>query len=289
VDWSAVKPLQFWWRHVSIPLALLLLAFLAIEISGADVRIAEYAFFDAATHTWLGGDNEWTNEFIHTGGRWFVRAIVFAAFVLWLATFGGAPQALRRPSGYFVLACVLGVGLAGLLKVLTHVDCPWDLTLFGGRYPYVPLFVPLADASHVGACFPAAHAASGYVLGAGYFALRERSRRLALTALCAGAAIGIVFGVAQQARGAHFLSHDLCSAALTWFVAASLYVFAFRCRLWSPWQREPGLNTMTPSFVPVVDIEPQVAHPSSSVHSSRRRIDPRVGSVLPERAREQRD
>jgi membrane-associated PAP2 superfamily phosphatase len=33
-----------------------------------------------------------------------------------------------------------------------------------------------------------------------------------------------VFSLGQQARGAHFLSHDLASAALVWWVLLALYV-----------------------------------------------------------------
>ncbi len=41
-----------------------------------------------------------------------------------------------------------------------------------------------------------------------------------------------MFGIAQQARGAHFVSHDLWSAFLVWTVTLSIYAFAFRARLW---------------------------------------------------------
>jgi membrane-associated PAP2 superfamily phosphatase len=37
--------------------------------------------------------------------------------------------------------------------------------------------------------------------------------------------LGVIFGLAQQARGAHFLSHDLVSLGICWLCAA------FWCRL----------------------------------------------------------
>ena len=45
---------------------------------------------------------------------------------------------------------------------------------------------------------------------------------------------GLIFGVAQQSRGAHFVSHDVWSAFLVWSIALALYAFAFKARLWSP-------------------------------------------------------
>jgi membrane-associated PAP2 superfamily phosphatase len=37
------------------------------------------------------------------------------------------------------------------------------------------------------------------------------------------ALLGAVFSVAQQSRGAHFLSHDLVSAMIAWLICLALY------------------------------------------------------------------
>ena len=60
----------------------------------------------------------------------------------------------------------------------------------------------------------------------------ERHTRLARWSLAAALLTGACFGLAQQARGAHFLSHDLWSALLTWLTALTLYAYVFRARLW---------------------------------------------------------
>ncbi|MNV84902.1 hypothetical protein D3C71_1788110 [compost metagenome] len=36
--------------------------------------------------------------------------------------------------------------------------------------------------------------------------------------------MGLLFGFAQQLRGAHFLSHDVWTLAISWFVALALYL-----------------------------------------------------------------
>ncbi|MCY1448479.1 hypothetical protein D9M71_651480 [compost metagenome] len=46
-------------------------------------------------------------------------------------------------------------------------------------------------------------------------------------ALAAALAVGAAFGIAQQLRGAHFLSHDLWSLAISWAVAALLSLWMF--------------------------------------------------------------
>jgi hypothetical protein len=45
--------------------------------------------------------------------------------------------------------------------------------------------------------------------------------------------MGVVFGATQQLRGAHFLSHDLWTAAICWFNSLGWYWFAF-CRKRKP-------------------------------------------------------
>ena len=152
---------------------------------------------------------------------------------LWIATYVERDwRALRRPAAFFTIAALLSIGVVGLLKTVTNVDCPWDLVPFGGRFPYIELFADRPDALRVGRCFPAAHASSGYALLALYFAFRERHAMLAKLGLGLGLLAGLMFGVAQQARGAHFVSHDLWSAFLVWTITLSTYAFAFRARLW---------------------------------------------------------
>ena len=145
-------------------------------------------FFDAAHARWIGADSWVVNELIHTGGRWAIRAIL--ALVLALldrdltssATGARCGGRLRSSS----ISALLSIGVVGLLKTLTNVDCPWDLAPFGGRFPYVELFADRPDALRVGRCFPAAHASSGYALLALYFAFRERHATLAKLGLAAG-------------------------------------------------------------------------------------------------------
>lgn len=223
-----------WWRELRRPLMLFVPLAIVFAATDIDVSIARALFFDSAQGKWLGAHNWWIESFLHTGGRWAIRGVVATAIAVWVVSICKPKyRQLRRPAAYFIVASVLGIGIVGLLKTITNVDCPWDLAPFGGKFPLVDLFADRPDALRRGHCFPAAHASSGYALVALYFALREHRRHWAKIALVFGIVCGVAFGLAQQSRGAHFMSHDLWSAFLIWLVAASVYVFGFSMRLYT--------------------------------------------------------
>jgi membrane-associated PAP2 superfamily phosphatase len=224
---------QFWWRHARVPLVAFVLLAGVFAATSIDRLIAHALFFDSIDMRWIGAQSWWLNQFLHTGGRWFIRAIVAAALALLIATWLRHDlRWVRRPAAYFVLATVLSIGIVGLLKVTTNVHCPWDLAEFGGKFAFVELFAHRPQGVHPGQCFPAAHASSGYALLALYFVFRERNALLARLGLALGIAGGLIFGIAQQARGAHFVSHDLWSVFLVWMISLTIYTFVFKTRLW---------------------------------------------------------
>jgi membrane-associated PAP2 superfamily phosphatase len=234
-----VQHSRFWWSQLQIPFAIFVVTATVFAVTPLDEHIARALFFDSAHARWIGGHVWATNELLHTGGRWAIRAIVAVALALWVATFIQRDlRALRRPAAYFTISMLLSMGVVGFLKTVTDVDCPWDLAPFGGRFPYVELFADRPDALRPAHCFPAAHASSGYALLALYFVFRERHAQLAKLGLALGLLTGLTFGVVQQSRGAHFVSHDLWSAFLVWTVALSVYAFAFRERLWEAEEHE---------------------------------------------------
>jgi membrane-associated PAP2 superfamily phosphatase len=234
-----VQPSRFWWSQLRIPLAIFVVTATVFALTPIDEYIARAVFFDSATAQWIGGDSWVINQLLHTGARWAIRVIVAVALAFWAVTCVKSDwRQFRRPAAFFTIAAVLSMGLVGLLKNLTNVDCPWDLVPFGGRFPYVELFADRPDALRAAHCFPAAHASSGYALLALYFAFRERHARLAKLGLALGLLAGLTFGLVQQARGAHFVSHDVWSAFLVWTVTLSVYAFAFRGRLWETEKHE---------------------------------------------------
>lgn len=216
---------RFWISHVLWPAFGFVFALSLIGILDLDRRISHAFYYDAVSNHWLGNEGGlWARDFIHTGGRWLVRSLATVAIIVWIATFCSRRLASwRRAAGYAVIALALSAGIVGGLKAVSNVDCPWDLAEFGGDRPYVGLFSERPESLPHAACFPGAHAASGFALVCGYFLFRDRSKRKAAMALGLAVLVGVAFSFGQEARGAHFLSHDLTSAAIVWFVQLLLY------------------------------------------------------------------
>jgi membrane-associated PAP2 superfamily phosphatase len=214
--------------HLWLPLIGFTFIFGVIELRELDPVIAHAWYFDEAAQQWLGtGPGAWwARGLLHTGGRWVVRGVAAGAILVWALSFAFERwRHWRRAAGFVAVAMVIPVSLVGGLKAITNVDCPWDLAGFGGSHEYVLLFADRPDALPRAQCFPGAHASSGFALMCFYFLLRDQRRRFARWALAAAIGVGIAFSVGQEARGAHFFSHDLVSAALVWFTQLALYLW----------------------------------------------------------------
>jgi len=219
---------EFWRLHLWWPLLAFTVAFAVLEVFSLDQVIAREWYFNVHTGNWLGSGNGewWARGLLHTGGRWFVRGVAAAALVLWSLSFAVVRlRPHRRTAGFVLLSMLFATLIVGGLKTVTNVDCPWDLAGFGGDSPYVALFGDRPDAMPHAQCFPGAHASSGFALMCFYFVFRDRSRRIACLVLAGALAVGTAFSIGQEARGAHFLSHDLTSAAIVWFVQLGLYAW----------------------------------------------------------------
>lgn len=210
--------------HLLIPLlagAGLLLVIAALDL---DYRLAQTLFFDPSAQEWIGRHNFWMNEFLHTGGRNLMRLVGVVAIALWVASFRVARlQTHRRALGYFALCMALVPLTVGALKEATNVDCPWDMQAFGGDRPIVHWYQDRPDELPRTACFPGAHSSSAFALFALYFLWLPGNPRRARVALLAVVTLGAIFSIAQQSRGAHFISHDLVSALVAWFICLGLH------------------------------------------------------------------
>jgi membrane-associated PAP2 superfamily phosphatase len=218
---------RFWRTHAILPGVGFALALVLVGAFGLDRPIAHALYFDSVSKEWLGGAEGmwWARDVIHTGGRTLVRVLAAVVLVAWAATFcNGRFRPWRRRAGFAFIALALSTGIVGGLKAVTNVDCPWDLAEFGGDRPYVALLADRPDSLPHARCFPGAHASSGFALVFGYFLLRGRYRRRARWALLGAIVVGVIFSIGQEARGAHFLSHDLTAAAIVWFTQLLLYV-----------------------------------------------------------------
>ncbi|MBL8226706.1 MAG: phosphatase PAP2 family protein [Chromatiales bacterium] len=205
-----------------------------LALTDADRIVAGAWAFDAVAGRFIGaGPGEWwARELIHAGGGTAIRIAGAAALLLWLLSrWSGTLAAWRRPLAYVVAATLSIVTVIGVAKNTTNVDCPWSITGYGGSRPYVHLFADRPDGLPRARCFPGGHSASGFTLLALYFALRDRRPRAARSVLAAALGVGALFAFGQEARGAHFLSHDLWSLAIAWFTCLGVYRLGFGGRV----------------------------------------------------------
>ena len=216
--------------HALLIPAALVLAALALHLSGLDERIAE-SLFDPALNQFPA--HNWPSlELI--GHRLAKSAVV----VLWILLLAGAVAAfwVQRLARYrmvlwaTVLAMAAGPAVVSVLKNVNAIHCPWDLKRFGGTADAATAwFVASSDA---GRCFPGGHAAGGFCLAALFFAgTVSGHERLARVSLALALGAGLAFSAVRVIQGAHFVSHNLWSAAIDWAAAALVFaVFAFFVR-----------------------------------------------------------
>lgn len=189
---------------------------------GWDRAIASSLFFDRGTGQFIGDGAWWARDLLHHGGRNLIRTAGALALLIWLGSYRiRAWSPWRRPAAYVALCLFACAAIVAALKVATQTDCPRDLIEFGGLNPYLGLLERRAASLPPALCFPGAHAASGFALIALFYAAAHRWQRYDWRWLIPGLLTGTVFAFAQEARGAHFLSHDLAGAAISLTVAVT--------------------------------------------------------------------
>ena len=216
-------PRGFFATHLVLPLVLALAAGALLMRAGGDQWLAD-ALFRLEGGRWVLREHWLTASLVHRGGKWAsVLAALAMLAVLLRATRQAALHHLRRPLLYLALATLLGSGSVSLLKSATAVDCPWDLARYGGTRLPLDLLAPHPPGVPRGACFPAGHASAGYAWVALYFAALLGRPAWRWRGLLAGLGTGLLFGAAQQLRGAHFLSHDIAALAVCWTLSLAAY------------------------------------------------------------------
>lgn len=210
-------------RYILVPTLVYAALFLSLTYSGLDHAISK-AIYHALGGTWRLRDNVVLEVGFHHFGK-------YASILGWLACiwllFRNRREGLASPRNKALLLLVIAViattTIASTAKGLTHMDCPWDLTIFGGTKIYVPLLQRDTVNAIPGRCFPAGQASAGYAWIALYFAALLYKPEWRWKGLAIGLAFGLLLGIAQQVRGAHFLSHDLTTAWIAWTVAAGVF------------------------------------------------------------------
>lgn len=215
-------PPNFWRYHLVIPLLILVTLTLYIELSGVDALLADKIY------AWEGGSwtlkNAWiTKALIHQTGKYFSLTIALLVILAVIGTYL-TPRLLKYQRELFFLLCAAAgsSGLISILKDISHVSCPWDFSRYGGELPYASVFSQIIHMSGDG-CFPAGHASGGYAWLAFYFLGIHMKSKWRWVGLGFALSVGLVFGISQQLRGAHFIIHDLWTLGICWFFSLFMY------------------------------------------------------------------
>lgn len=214
---------RFRLTHLVLPFGVLAILITTGNLMGWDGEWADrlYAW---QGHRWALRDAFLTETIAHRVGHAVSVLGWCATLVAWIVAMRRESlRAWRRPLGYLLLSVLVATTLVGFVKHWSNMDCPWDLTRYGGARPFIGLLGTRPVGLARGICFPAGHASSGYAWMALYFFLAVVRPRWRWIGLGVGLASGALFGLSQQLRGAHFLSHDLWTLMICWAVAALLF------------------------------------------------------------------
>ncbi len=214
-------------RHFVVPTAVFALLFLVLTYGGIDHAVARW-LFDLEGGRWALRDAPLLTQGFHRIGKNISTAAWLVTVAVWVWAFRTRKRSSMRATWERALRLiVISVGLATALvamaKGMSHMDCPWDLMGFGGSKVYVPLLEIDRVNLEAGRCFPAGQASAGYAWISQYFAALMVRPEWRFRGLALGVTFGMILGIAQQLRGAHFLSHDLTTMWICWTVGALVY------------------------------------------------------------------
>lgn len=196
-----------------LSLALLL----AWDHSGLDLWAAHWfgssAGFPLEDHWFWRGT-------LHDDIRWLPWVVEFALLAAVARPFGAMRQLAVERRAQLALTTLVSLLVVSTLKLHSLTSCPWELQEFGGTVAYVSHWAWGVRDGGSGGCFPAGHASAGFAFLGGFFAFRHALPRTARRWLTGALLAGLALGLAQQVRGAHYMSHTLWTAWLCWASAA---------------------------------------------------------------------
>jgi membrane-associated PAP2 superfamily phosphatase len=193
-------------------IALALVALLAWDASGLDLatmRLVGDASGFALREAWV------TRALIHEGGR--IVSYLAMGFIVLLNLWPRVLPALdRRERRWWLVTTLVCLAAISLIKRSSLTSCPYDLAEFGGMAHYVSHWAFGARDGGGGHCFPSGHASAAFAYLAGGWALARAYPRAARAWLVTVVLLGLVYGVGQMVRGAHYPSHTLWTGWICW-------------------------------------------------------------------------
>jgi membrane-associated PAP2 superfamily phosphatase len=212
-----------WFKHLFPTLVFAIFMVAIYSKSQWDITLTNL-FFDAQQHVFPLKRHYFLSQWMHTDLKWLMVTIALASLVLSAASYKLSKLKAHRKSLLWVfVGMVVATAAVSILKHYSQHGCPWDLAMYGGDLPLFELFATQPAGVEAGHCLPAGHPSGGFALMAFYFAFMHSKPRFANNMLWLGLVMGLLMGMAQVMRGAHFLSHVLWSGWVVWVVLLILY------------------------------------------------------------------
>lgn len=219
---------HFWRCHLFFPALLFCTAVITLETSRFDLIFAD-SIFQLEGQQWLLKDHFITSTLLHTSAQTLSKLLLLLLLIVaFISPHNRHLNRYRRGFWFLFVSMAVSAALVSIGKYFSHLHCPWDLLRYGGKWPYVALFDSPPANIEPGHCFPAGHASAGYGFVSLYFFFHYYQPRKKWLGLAIGLGMGLIYGFAQQLRGAHFLSHDLWTLSICWFSGLLFYWLMFQ-------------------------------------------------------------
>lgn len=200
----------------------------------------------ADSHGFALQNDWWLRVVLHDGLRRVSTLAYIALIVALWKPFGFLRSLTQRQRLEIISGVTISLIAVNCVKQFSLTSCPWDLAQFGGAAQYVSHWAWGLSDGGAGHCFPSGHASSGYAflalalpfLFASSAQLQRRGRRIFVAAFL----FGLVCGIAQVLRGAHYPSHVLWAGLICWFVAVINHRMFEYAGKTSPWPDGPAAS-----------------------------------------------
>jgi membrane-associated PAP2 superfamily phosphatase len=218
-----------------LPLLLAIPLLVLLQHYGWDVVISRW-FFDIATGRFPLSNDWWLRRVLHDDAKRVALVFLWTVFLAAVATHLYRPAfPYRRMLWQLFLGILLAAQAISTIKHFSYPACPYELQLFGGNLALVGIFDAIPAGYPAGHCWPGGHGSTAFSLFALYFAARDAGRpRLARSLLAFVLLFGLVLSVTQVARGMHFVSHQIWTALICWYLTWLLYEAFSRWRRVGP-------------------------------------------------------
>jgi membrane-associated PAP2 superfamily phosphatase len=190
------------------------------ELLDADRRVMSHladASGFALRESWL------LRSVLHSGLRYLSQVgFVVLVIAIW-KPIGFLRGMLRTDRVGIAFGVALSAATISVIKYFSLTSCPWDLAQFGGSAQYVSHWAWGVADGGPGRCFPSGHASAGFAflpLALPALLSADPARQaVGWRIFCGVVLFGLVCGITQVLRGAHYPSHVLWSGFICWIVA----------------------------------------------------------------------